>query len=144
MPRVAATLRSKHDVDFRPVHALEAREAYMRAVHDAGFIESLAAFARDHTPPKFILRDAEPASPRYAEELSAFTATWGLDAAWFREFCHDAAWATTAASPGDVTAIPFLRPSRVWTSRSSGLGTGWARLPARSAPSGSRSGRSRR
>ncbi|MEZ4503054.1 MAG: hypothetical protein R3C39_10550 [Dehalococcoidia bacterium] len=96
-------------INLRALHHLQARDAYLAAASGVGFVGETAAFARQHRPPAFRLQQATALAPDYGDALRSFVATWGLEAPWFMQLCHDLAWAHVGGRPARIYVHPLPR-----------------------------------
>ena len=84
---------------LNPWHALRAREAFFKALVEAGFESELQSFAREYPAPAFRFDEACRESPTYAPAMHAFCERRGLTSEWFLEYCHDLNWASHHSIP---------------------------------------------
>ena len=96
---------------LNPWHALGAREAFFKALVEAGFESELQSFAREYPAPAFRFDEACRESPTYAPAMQAFCERWGLTSEWFLEYCHDLNWASHHSIPKRIYGLN--RPGNV-------------------------------
>ena len=63
--------------DINPWHVIRARDAFVTAITEVGFMQELTDFAEEVPPPVFPPDEAFSAFPSYGTAPARFTGRWG-------------------------------------------------------------------